>query len=101
MLDRLESGALADRLVLWIEESREHGVDEEELARRAGTAAGAVRAALAPPLAERRVHALRRSPDRYASECGAGPSGRRSRPRSSRGSRPRVRERSACPARLS
>jgi len=68
MLDRLESGALADRLVLWIEESREHGVDEEELARRAGTGVGAVRAALAPSLAERRVYALRRSPDRYASE---------------------------------
>ena len=68
MLDQLESGALADRLVLWIEESRDHGVDEEELARRAGTAPGqCVRPS--PRLSrERRVHALRRSPDRYVSE---------------------------------
>ena len=69
MLDRLERGSLADRLVLWIDEAREHGVDDEDLARRAGVSVEAVREALAGPLAEGRIHAPRRSPDRYVAEA--------------------------------
>jgi selenocysteine-specific elongation factor len=69
MLDRLEKGSLADRLALWIDEAREHGVDDEDLARRAAVGVEAVRAALAGPLAERRIHAPRRSPDRYVAEA--------------------------------
>ncbi|MGE5275734.1 MAG: selenocysteine-specific translation elongation factor [Acidobacteriota bacterium] len=67
-LDRLESGSLSERCVLWIEQARERGAGEEELAARAGVEARVIREALAGPLAEGRVHALRRSPDRYASE---------------------------------
>src|SRR5262245_974372 len=67
-LDRLESGSLSERLTLWIEEARERGTDEDSLAQRAGVSAAAVKEALAAPLAERRVHALRRDPDRYMAE---------------------------------
>ncbi len=67
-LDRLESGSLDEHLVLWIEEARENGIDEDDLARRAGLPAGAVREALRDPIAARRVHALRRSPERYVAE---------------------------------
>jgi selenocysteine-specific elongation factor len=67
-LERVESPSLGERLVLWIEEARENGVDEEDLARRAGVPAAAVRESLREPLAARRVHALRRSPDRYLGE---------------------------------
>lgn len=65
----LEEGTLAGRLVLWVEQARERGVSEEALAMRAGVASAVVREALAPALAERRLHALRRSPDRYVSEA--------------------------------
>jgi selenocysteine-specific elongation factor len=68
-LDPLEKGSLEERLVIWIGQARERGVSEEDLAPRAGVSAEAVRAALAPALAARRVHALRRSPDRYVSEA--------------------------------
>jgi selenocysteine-specific elongation factor len=68
-LDRLESGSLSDRLVLWIDGARERGVADELLAQRAGVSASAVRSALAPVLAQGRVHALRRSPERYISEA--------------------------------
>jgi len=67
-LDRLESGTLAQRLELWIAAARERGVGEEALAQRAGVFASDVRAALAPSLAQGRIHALRRSPDRYVAE---------------------------------
>ncbi len=67
-LDRLESGTLAERLELWIAAARERGIGEEALAQRGGVSASAVRAALAPSLAQGRVHALRRSPDRYIAE---------------------------------
>jgi selenocysteine-specific elongation factor len=67
-LDRLESGTLADRLELWIAAARERGAGEEALAQRGGVSHSAVRAALAPSLAQGRVHALRRSPDRYIAE---------------------------------
>ncbi len=65
----LESGTLAGRLLLWVEQARDRGASEEDLARRAGVATAAVREALAPALAEGRLHALRRSPDRYVSEA--------------------------------
>ncbi len=68
-LDRLESGSLAERLVVWIEEARELGVEDEELARRAGAGVESVREALAEPLAARRIHAPRKSPDRYVTEA--------------------------------
>jgi selenocysteine-specific elongation factor len=67
-LGALESGSLGDRLLLWVEQARERGASEEELARRAGVRAEAVRGALAPAMAAGRVHALRRSPDRYVGE---------------------------------
>jgi selenocysteine-specific elongation factor len=67
-LDRLESGSLAERLLLWIDESRDRGAGEEALAQRAGVSTEDVRAALAAPLMDARIHALRRSPDRYLSE---------------------------------
>jgi len=68
-LDRLEHGSLGERLVLWIEEAREHGAAEEDLAQRAGTSPESVRMALAPALAEGLVRALRTSPDRYMAEA--------------------------------
>jgi selenocysteine-specific elongation factor len=67
-LDRLEGGSLAERLLVWVEEARDHGIDDEELARRAGVAVAAVRGELAGPLADGRIHAPRRSPDRYLDE---------------------------------
>ena len=68
-LDRFEGGTLSDRLEFWILAARERGADEELLAQRAGVSTGALRAALAPALQDRRVHALPRSPDRYISEA--------------------------------
>jgi selenocysteine-specific elongation factor len=68
LLDRLESSSLAERLELWIEQSRENGVSEDELAPRAGVSAAEVRAALASPREAGRVHVLRRSPERYVAE---------------------------------
>jgi selenocysteine-specific elongation factor len=65
----LESGMLAGRLLLWVDQARDRGASEEDLARRAGVATVAVREALAPALAEGRLHAPRRSPDRYVSEA--------------------------------
>ena len=67
-LAALESGSLADRLLLWIEQARDRGAGEEELARRAGVRPEAVRAALAAAIAARQIHVLRRSPDRYIAE---------------------------------
>jgi len=67
-LEPLESPDLAARLLLWVEQGRDRGVSEEDLARRAGVDAASVREALAPILAGGRLHALRRSPDRYLSE---------------------------------
>jgi selenocysteine-specific elongation factor len=68
VLDVLETGSLAQRLILWIEQSRSRGADEETLAQRAGVAAAEVRAALVKPAEEGAVHALRRSPDRYVGQ---------------------------------
>jgi selenocysteine-specific elongation factor len=67
-LDRLE-GSLEGKLTLWIETSREAGALEDDLAARAGVSREEVRAALAGPLAERAISALRRSPDRYISRA--------------------------------
>ncbi len=64
-LDRLERGPLGERLVLWVEEARENGASDEDLAQRAGVPVEEVRTELGPALAEGRVLALRRSPDRY------------------------------------
>jgi len=54
--------------VLWIEQARETGVGEKELSARGGVAAKEIGEALVRPLTEGRVHALRRSPDRYIAE---------------------------------
>ncbi len=67
-LGALESDSLADRLLLWVEQARERGAADDALARRAGVRPETVREALAPALAEKRLHALRRSPDRYVAE---------------------------------
>ncbi|MFN2385660.1 MAG: selenocysteine-specific translation elongation factor [Thermoanaerobaculia bacterium] len=66
-LDRLEA-PVAEKLVGWIEAAREKGADETALAARSGLEPEEVRAALAPDLAAGRIHALRRSPDRYMAE---------------------------------
>jgi selenocysteine-specific elongation factor len=68
LVARLETAALSDRIVLWVEQGREAGAGEEALAARAGVAAERVRAEAAPALAAGRIHALKRSPDRYISE---------------------------------
>ena len=68
LVARLEAAALSERIVLWVEQGREAGAGEEALAARAGVAAERVRAEAAPALAARRIHALKRSPDRYISE---------------------------------
>jgi selenocysteine-specific elongation factor len=67
-LRRLETGALADRLSLWIELAKETGIDEQMLARRGGISTAEVREALAQILAGGRIRALRRSPDRYVTD---------------------------------
>jgi len=66
-LDRLE-GPLCEKLLLWIGQAREKGAGEELLASRAGVSREEVRSALSGAIGQRRVHALRRSPDRYVSE---------------------------------
>ncbi len=68
-LERLESGSLADRLLLWIEQAREGGATEDALARRAGVSAQTTRESLAPALAAGQIHALRKRPDRYVAEA--------------------------------
>jgi selenocysteine-specific elongation factor len=64
----LEAPALGERLAFWVEQARERGAGEDDLARRAGVMPTAVRDALAPLLAARRLYAPRRSPDRYVAE---------------------------------
>jgi selenocysteine-specific elongation factor len=51
-----------------VEQGREAGAGEEALAARAGVTAERIRAEAAPALAAGRIHALKRSPDRYISE---------------------------------
>jgi selenocysteine-specific elongation factor len=67
-LDRLESG-LSEKLGLWIEQARESGAGEDELAARAGVPREEVRSALTGSIADGRVLALRRSPDRYLAKA--------------------------------
>ncbi|HSD72839.1 MAG TPA: SelB C-terminal domain-containing protein [Thermoanaerobaculia bacterium] len=69
MLRRLEMGTLRDRLELWIDLAHERGVDDDALARRGGVSAAEVRDALSEPLAAGKIHALRRSPNRYIAEA--------------------------------
>jgi selenocysteine-specific elongation factor len=66
-LGRLDEG-LGERLLCWVEQSREAGAAEESLAARAGVSREEVRAAMADPIASGRAHALRRSPERYIGE---------------------------------
>ena len=68
LVARLEAAALSERIVLWVEQGREAGAGEEALAARAGVATERVRAEAASALAAGRIHALKRSPDRYISE---------------------------------
>jgi selenocysteine-specific elongation factor len=65
----LETGSLGERLSWWIEQARERGASEEDLARRAGVEPAAVREALAPAVKAGNLHPLRRSPDRYVGEA--------------------------------
>ncbi len=69
LLDVLESGSLQQRLVLWVEQSRWRGADEETLAQRAGVTPAEVREALGAPAASGAIHVLRRSPERYIGEA--------------------------------
>jgi selenocysteine-specific elongation factor len=66
-LERLESGSLSERLLLWIREAGPTGAQEQELAARAGVTREEVRTAVGelPPGS---AHTLRRSPERYLSE---------------------------------
>ena len=66
-LNRLDEG-LGERLLAWVEQSREAGAGEESLAARAGVSREEVRAAMADPISGGRAHALRRSPERYIAE---------------------------------
>ena len=68
-LDRLENGTLDDRVALWVEQGREEGASEEALAARAGLAPEKIREAASRAIAAGRIHALRRSPDRWISEA--------------------------------
>jgi selenocysteine-specific elongation factor len=61
----LESGDLAARVLLWIEQARERGAGEEELTSRAGVSAGEIRKALGSAQSAGSVAALRTTPDRY------------------------------------
>jgi selenocysteine-specific elongation factor len=67
-LDRLES-TLPEKLGLWIEQARESGAGEEDLAARAGISREEIRSGLSGLIAEGRVLALRRSPDRYLAKA--------------------------------
>lgn len=69
MVRRLEMGTLRDRLELWIDLAKEAGVDDETLARRGGVSGAEVREVLSEPLAEGRIRALRRSPNRYVADA--------------------------------
>ena len=66
-LGRLD-GSLAEKLLLWVEQGREEGVEEESLAARAGVSREEVRAALGEPIARAGARALRHSPERYIGE---------------------------------
>jgi len=67
-LSVLEAGTLGERLSWWVEQSRDRGVSEEDLARRAGVEPATVREALAPAVEAGKLQALRRNPDRYVGE---------------------------------
>jgi len=67
-LDRLE-GSNEERLTAWVDAARDAGIDEVLLAARSGLDQEEVRGALAPAVAAGRVHALRRSPDRFVGEA--------------------------------
>jgi selenocysteine-specific elongation factor len=66
-LGRLD-GSLAEKLLAWVEQGREEGVEEESLAARAGVSREEVRAALGEPIARAQARALRHSPERYIGE---------------------------------
>ncbi|MEP6801474.1 MAG: selenocysteine-specific translation elongation factor [Acidobacteriota bacterium] len=68
LLGRLERSGLSERIVLWVEQSKESGVSEDALARRAGVAAESIRSAAISGVASGKIHPLRKSPDRYISE---------------------------------
>jgi selenocysteine-specific elongation factor len=67
-LDRLESGDLSARAALWIEQAKEAGAGEEELAARAGVSASEIRSAVASAAPRGGVHVMKRSPERYLAE---------------------------------
>jgi selenocysteine-specific elongation factor len=67
-LDRVESSELSERVVLWVEQSKEAGASEDELAARAGVPAEEIRRAAAGPVSAGLLNALRRSPDRWVGE---------------------------------
>ena len=68
LLDRFEGGDLSERVALWVEQGREEGATEEALAARAGVSRESIRQAAAGAAAAGRIHALKRSPDRYLAE---------------------------------
>jgi selenocysteine-specific elongation factor len=66
-LDALE-GPPEERLMLWIEETREAGAADSDLARRSGLRPEEIEGVASPLAAAGRAHRLRRSPDRWISE---------------------------------
>ncbi|MEO8433021.1 MAG: selenocysteine-specific translation elongation factor [Acidobacteriota bacterium] len=68
LLDRFEKGDLSERIAIWVEQGRESGATEEALAARAGVSREALRLAATRATDLGRIHALRRSPDRYLAE---------------------------------
>jgi selenocysteine-specific elongation factor len=67
VLDALESSP-EDRLMAWIEEAREAGAADSDLARRSGLLPEEVSRAVAPLVSAGRAHLLRRAPDRWISD---------------------------------
>ncbi|MFN2634217.1 MAG: selenocysteine-specific translation elongation factor [Thermoanaerobaculia bacterium] len=67
-LSRFEGASAAERIAVWVEQARESGVSEEDLARRAGVATERIRADAAAAIGAGKIHALRRSPERYMAE---------------------------------
>jgi selenocysteine-specific elongation factor len=57
-----------DRLMAWIEEAREAGAADSDLARRSGLLPEEVSRAVAPLVSAGRAHLLRRAPDRWISD---------------------------------
>jgi selenocysteine-specific elongation factor len=64
-LDRFEGGSLAERVAIWVEQAREAGMTDSELAVRAGVSSETAREAALRAASQGAIETLKRSPDRY------------------------------------